>query len=564
MPGGYTRRRSSTIRGEYTPPGATGGHAAGDAETSEVKDADSAVAHGAADDAETSEVRLAWMPCGTAECPQPLLRQRSYHIDPVMSKLYPRMPLQDANQRPLHEYSYYVRLLTNEPWRVPVFYGRLPRIPTELSSPCERGMYGLFLMIVFREHRLVPQFVNSLWSGRTPPRNEDEAWGRVYEDFLAWRKEVDDRASSFRFVEGRDPSLVQEKPDIGSLLKTEPKFNTPDWWNCMISERLRNYDAAMQKHGTDMSSLPAEVAGLPLFHQTAETGIRAATEDGDGALLPDEEPAGDDLSTALFDCDDVRACDADAVDQRPPRSLIPSTAVYCGVLPSGCCLAEFHLPPTKLHSRNAEGRYWQGFVTQLQDASPGATLAHASRAEESPFSLSSQSALLALECQSSFFRHHADLSKVSTPRLRQKPQGTSPSSPCASGALPQNAFVLQQCRRQHAWQEYVFCVDMHKSESVSASTFKLAQNSEGFCIKTGLQEGERPSACRVAVPAIALWASLALPSRPCTRSGPCKSPTGRASAMCALEADRSPGTAATRVASVAPISSVPGSEGRRT
>ena len=244
--------------------------------------------------------------------PPLLARQQSYQTDMIMSKLYPKEPLRDGNLQPLHKYLYYVRLLTHEPWRVPVFYGRLPRVPTETSTPYDKGIYGLFLMIVFRPHRLLQDLVSAV-SASASPKNEDEAWSLLYQDFLCWRKEVDDRASKFRFVPNNDASSLQARPDIESLLASEPVFNTADWWACMTSDRLRNYEAAMHKHGTDMSAVPTEVDNLPVFHETVASRFGVTAEQVDNTFSPHEDASGDEVH--------IDAGDADCVQQKPPRSL---------------------------------------------------------------------------------------------------------------------------------------------------------------------------------------------------------------------------------------------------
>ena len=41
-------------------------------------------------------------------------------------------------------------------------------------------------------------------------------------------------------------------------------------------------------------------------------------------------------------------------------------AVPCGELPDGTTVESFHDPPSKVHSRNQEGQYLQGFAEQLR------------------------------------------------------------------------------------------------------------------------------------------------------------------------------------------------------
>lgn len=77
-------------------------------------------------------------------------RQRSYHTEPLESKIFPGETLVDKDGKPLHKYGYYVRLLTHTAWRVPLLFGRLPTAPAPDAPAYERGIFGLCLMVLFR------------------------------------------------------------------------------------------------------------------------------------------------------------------------------------------------------------------------------------------------------------------------------------------------------------------------------------------------------------------------------------------------------------------------------
>ena len=84
-------------------------------------------------------------------------------------------------------YAYYAQLRTHAAWRVPLLQGRCPKIPDESATAAERGMYGLFIMLLFRPFRLVEDLVSSCF--RYPPvvTTEDAAWESVWQTYLTWK-----------------------------------------------------------------------------------------------------------------------------------------------------------------------------------------------------------------------------------------------------------------------------------------------------------------------------------------------------------------------------------------
>ena len=114
-------------------------------------------------------------------------RQRTYDEKPIMSQRMKVIPLRDAAQEPLHRYAFYVHLLTKTPWRVPVLHGRLPRVPDANAKSSEKGLYGLFLMMLFRCHRRPADLID-IALGKGFEGTEEEAWIQVSEEFDRWRK----------------------------------------------------------------------------------------------------------------------------------------------------------------------------------------------------------------------------------------------------------------------------------------------------------------------------------------------------------------------------------------
>ena len=168
-------------------------------------------------------------------------RQRSYQQEPMRHSVVRELPLLDSARQPIHRYDYYVRLLDDSAWRVPVLYGKLPRLPDDTATDAEKGYYALFLMVLFRPHRSPEEFLEqrtdtvSSSQNITPPTSIDAAWGPVHEEFNRWRKAIHKLVEPYNRCQ---PAVPQ------------PSFNTPEWWACLIDEKLRNYDALMSKHKT--------------------------------------------------------------------------------------------------------------------------------------------------------------------------------------------------------------------------------------------------------------------------------------------------------------------------
>ena len=116
------------------------------------------------------------------------MRQRSFNFEPVKSKQCPHRCLVDKDGQPIHEYGYYVRLRTDTAWKVPVLHGKCPTVPDASSSAREEGMYGVFLMLLFRPHRGVQELVERLVRTGGSLATEDEAWTRVYSAYQHWRR----------------------------------------------------------------------------------------------------------------------------------------------------------------------------------------------------------------------------------------------------------------------------------------------------------------------------------------------------------------------------------------
>ncbi len=117
-----------------------------------------------------------------------------------------------------------------------------------------------------------------------------------------------------------------------------------------------------------------------------------------------ESPKGYDDLDVDEDGDDVQG--GKDVAKRGSRSVRRKQPehVPCGILPSGSSVEEFHRPPLRLHSRNAEGKYFQSFAESLSAAQSEIDVDAIRYAEHATWSLDPQAALESFENQKAFFR----------------------------------------------------------------------------------------------------------------------------------------------------------------
>ena len=386
-------------------------------------------------------------------------RQSSYHVDPLKSKEFPHRFLLDADDKPLHTYKYYVHLRTHTAWRVPVIHGRCPHVPDDAASAKEKGIYSLFLMLLFRPHRRIEDLVSSLLGNVDLQGNEDTAWTQIHEGFLYWRKtqieEVKDQLSSRTTAEGdplgagdlsddyvsegmrRAQGAAKSPPiqnassesvvgnlglstDSGTRTETmenvcppthaqnlaselyasEIAFDTPQWWAHMIYEKLRNYDVAKRKHEAE-PAVPVNVSALPIFH---EPGNRE--QQSEARLQQLHESSGNESQNEnmVVDADDTAETEDVSMQPKRAQRSAMQIAVHCGLLPSGTGLSDYHTPPLKIHARNSEANYWRDFSMHISEVLPETLDAVPERAVNSSWGLSSIEASVAAEKQKLFFK----------------------------------------------------------------------------------------------------------------------------------------------------------------
>ena len=130
---------------------------------------------------------LDWVPRWSDDIGE-YVHQRSYNEEPLRSKESRGLFLCDANMVPLHDYCFYAALQTQTCWRVPLLYGQAPKTPDSNAPAKEKGIYALFMMLLFRAHHGIEDLVSRvIFGGATVRGTETDTWLFVYEVFQQWR-----------------------------------------------------------------------------------------------------------------------------------------------------------------------------------------------------------------------------------------------------------------------------------------------------------------------------------------------------------------------------------------
>ena len=264
----------------------------------------------------------------------------SHKKEPIKSHVVPELCLVYSSWQPLSEYEFYVHLLTESAWHVPIICGKLPRVPDADAAAYEKGMYGLWLMLLFRPHRRVDGLIGFVIGKNDVRGSDDDVWDAVSKEFRRWRREDIDHVAA--------PYFEKTSTSRG----TSPRFDSPEWWACLISERLRNYDATMANHIDESLGQPQNVLDLQAFR-----GSLVPPEDEKKAPADADSQSNASLPTG-FDPADIVDGNEPREQRRQPGVDVP-LATHCGELPEGRRVEYFHVPPSRIHACSMEGRYWQ-------------------------------------------------------------------------------------------------------------------------------------------------------------------------------------------------------------
>ena len=318
------------------------------------------------------------------------IRQRSYEATPVMSKAIPELHLLTPAGEAIHKYGFYVRLEVDVAWSVPVIHGKMPKVPGDNATPYEKGIFALFLMMLFRPHRNIRDVFPATLHSSVCDRNEDDPWNAVYMEFCRWRRdEIDAVAASCK-------QRLQED----SAFNIE--FDSDFWWACLIHEKLRNYETSMRPQHGDLCTVPHDLAGLPQYKASRTVDTEVA--DVEAPKGDDSSDDGNELWRDFAGPSDFIDSDAGKVRARAPAAKNP-LATHCGVLPQGTQLEDFHNPPLKRGVRtSAEERYWRECAERLGESLPSTLSESSSQSEHVSWQLDASDALSAAERQKAFFQ----------------------------------------------------------------------------------------------------------------------------------------------------------------
>lgn len=350
-------------------------------------------------------------------------RQGSFETEPFRSRAFPELPLLNSSHRPIFKYAYHVQLRTEKNWREPILHAKLPRLPDLHATPEEKGTYALFLMLLFRPHRDVSEIARASKVGQaaspqtcSKDKSDDAAWTAVYDEFVRWRTHEIDAIAATYFKKSQSETLPEPRLHFN---RENPGRRT--WWACMISEKLRSYDTASRLHKVEASLPPQDLAALPVYEYTM------SDEAGHTPPPPDLNQSNDESQGSrhgLPSEDEDRIQGPEATKQRCAPTSTP-LASHCGNLPAGYSLEHFHAPPSKVHARNAEGRYWQEFASQMHRSLSSQEEQDVSLALPPDCTIDSADAVDAAERQQSFFKAVDGFQLEGMDGTHEKPKATN-------------------------------------------------------------------------------------------------------------------------------------------
>ena len=145
---------------------------------------------------------------------------------------------------------------------MPLLFGRYPAIPDDATAAVDKAKYGMFLMLLFRPWRHLEDVLPAFFGARHSADSDDAIWSSVYDEFLEWRRRID---ASAKAAEEARRSL---SPNASSTAGEAP-FASAEWWDCLIHEKLRNYDVMKSRHKPEMT--PSDCSVLPPLSSAGES-----------------------------------------------------------------------------------------------------------------------------------------------------------------------------------------------------------------------------------------------------------------------------------------------------
>ena len=315
----------------------------------------------------------------------------------VLSKRYHGVQLRDPSTgEVLVESGYYVQLRTQVCWKVPVLYGRIPAGVASDSCPSDKGLYALFVMLLFRPFRNVVDLF-PVRETHTDAELPDSAWMALFTEYQRWRDvEVDSVAQPYLNRSAAHP--------MGT-----PEFGSKDWWACMVALRLRNLELTMTKHGGAEFQQPSDCSHLPSTVGPDKDAVMTTTRHKDAELvdglegrLPSEPGSPPRGVGSDYDVDEVSA----KVDV---GKFPPVESQRCGELPGTMTLLSFHsIHPTRT-ARSLEKQYAFGYSVAAQQVFGSSEIDASSQPELAPpdtlhFGSSAEAAAAAAASQQEYFK----------------------------------------------------------------------------------------------------------------------------------------------------------------
>ena len=273
--------------------------------------------------------------------------QRQHSAQVVTSEQDKNVQLLTPDLQLLYRYDYYVHLRLQDPWRVPLLYGRLPPRAEEADKPYEKGMYGLFMLLLFRPHRTHQEILDFIFQQCEFRGTEDDAWTAVYNAYIQWRALEEAKAA-----------------ETSSSVVTF----SDNWWSCLIVNTMRNYDLAACRRESVADRVPSDLSKLPV-------GIVPSTVESNRL----EEADTCCLSSTSSGESSIREDNADAASTeakkagRSQRHMDPVSKI-CGSLPEGFVLESFHEPPVPKTTQFTEAQYLHDFMLQMRKGVPTQTM----------------------------------------------------------------------------------------------------------------------------------------------------------------------------------------------
>ena len=264
----------------------------------------------------------------------------------------------------------------------------------------DKGSYALFIMLLFRPQRFGASLdylepVLHTQHARSLP--EDAVWLLVYGEYLRWRKDDIDAVAAPFLEKSTSPSPVM------------PRFDTTEWWACMISLRLRNIDLVLSNHLMNPYSEPTDIASLPVASATHDIHGNEDRNASDGeksdrsrSRLPSDP--GSDVGK---DRDDDFPNTSHGLGAKGKSPYPPTVLQRCGEFPDNSSIGDFMQFQLHGSGRSIERKYEILYAEASQkvfgksDGNNASVLAHV---EDNAACVSPAEAVALFKQQSLFFK----------------------------------------------------------------------------------------------------------------------------------------------------------------